>query len=163
MSFFIRTKVWDDMKDFKVIGYYICEIEDTPEYLQGIGRRMLSVSGCLGEQHPRWKCFLGGWIKGESQGYQERLQFNEEQYREFSETATCLFDARRLDVDSRFLRLSDAQGFYKKFCQAIPCHVICISTTREYFEILARELKGSNSHGLMNVQSPVPPSILPVQ
>lgn len=147
------------MEDFKVIGYYICEIKAIPEWLQGISRQMLSVSGCLGEQHPRWECFLGGWIKGELREYQERLQLNKEQYREFSETANCLFNARRLDVDSRFLKLSDAQDFYKKFCQALPCRVISISTTREYFEILAKELKGSNSYGLMNGENDSSPCL----
>lgn len=98
------------MKDrFKVIGYYICEIIDTPKWLPGFGRRILSVSGCIGAQHPRWECFMGGWIKGEVQEYQERLRLDKERYREFLETAGSLFDAERLD-----------------------------------------ELKGSNSHALMN-------------
>lgn len=45
------------MKDcFKVIGYYICEINDAPGWLQGISRQILSVSGCIGEQHPRCEC-----------------------------------------------------------------------------------------------------------
>ena len=97
------------MKDrFKVIGYYICEINDTPRWLQGISRQILSVSGCIGEQHPRWECFMGGWLKGEAREYQEKLRLDGEQYREFSETANCLFDAQRLDVDCRFLKLSDA-------------------------------------------------------
>ena len=39
-----------DMECFKAIGYYICEIIDTPEWLQGISRQILSVSGCIGEQ-----------------------------------------------------------------------------------------------------------------
>ena len=40
------------MECFKVIGYYICELCDTPEWLQGISRQILSVSGCIGELHP---------------------------------------------------------------------------------------------------------------
>lgn len=135
---------------FQVIGYYICEINDTPQWLQGIGRRILSVSGCIGEQHPRWECFAGGWKTEEAQEYQERLQLGKERYREFSETANRLFDAQSLDVDSRFLRLSDARDFYEKFCQALPCCVVSISTTMEYYEILLNELKDSNSHALMN-------------
>ena len=42
--------------NFKAIGYYICEINDTPEWLQGISRQILPVSGCIGEQHPRCEC-----------------------------------------------------------------------------------------------------------
>lgn len=93
---------------------------------------------------------MGGWLKGEAREYQEKLRLDGEQYREFSETANCLFDAQRLDVDCRFLKLSDAGDFYEKFCQALPCCVVSISTTMEYYKILLDELKGSNSHALMN-------------
>ena len=31
-----------------------------------------------------------------------KLRLDGEQYREFSETANCLFDAQKLDVDCRF-------------------------------------------------------------
>lgn len=51
------------MKCYQVIGYYICELCDTPEWLRGISRQILSVSGCVGDQHPRWECFMGGWDK----------------------------------------------------------------------------------------------------
>ncbi len=62
------------MEQFKIIGYYLCEITDTPKWLSGIGRRMLSVSTCLGEQHPRQECFLGRWRKGESEKYRKKLK-----------------------------------------------------------------------------------------
>lgn len=138
------------MDHFMTIGYYICDMMKTPNWLHGPGRQMLSVSGCLGEQHPRWECFMGGWCKGESEEYQKRLQMDEEQYREFTESVNRLFDAGRLDVDSRFLYLSDAQYFYERFYQALSCRLVSVSTTPEYFELLEEELKGSNSGGVMN-------------
>lgn len=139
------------MKDrFKVIGYYICEINDTPGWLQGISRQILSVSGCIGEQHPSRECFMSGWSKEEARKYREKLQLDRERYREFSETAGSLFDAKRMDVDCRFLKLSDAKDFYEKFCQALPCCIVSISTTMEYCKMLLNELKGSSSHALMN-------------
>ena len=135
---------------FKVIGYYICEIGDTPKWLQGVSRQILSVSGCIGEQHPRWECFMGGWNRGEAREYQGKLKLDQERYQEFAETANSLFDAGRLDVDCRFLQLSDAVDFYERFCRSVFCHVVSISTTAEYYEVLENELKGSNSYGLMN-------------
>lgn len=138
------------MEDFRTIGYYICEVVDTPEWLHGIGRHLLSVSGCFGEQHPKWECFMGGWGKGEGQEYQKRLRMNDKQYSEFLEVASHLFSRRRMDIDCRFRQLSDAQDFYKKFCRAIPCRVVSISTVPEYFQILEQELEGNNSYGLMN-------------
>lgn len=138
------------MEDFKIIGYYICEVVDTPEWLHGIGKHLLSVSGCFGEQHPKWECFMGGWGKGEGQEYQKRLRMNDKQYSEFLEAASRLFSSRRMDVDCRFRQLSDALDFYKKFCRTIPCHVVSISTVPEYFRTLEQELEGSNSCGLLN-------------
>ena len=110
-----------------------------PQWLQGISRHLVSVSGCIGEQHPRWGCFMGGWYKGEARKYQESLQLDKERYRGFSVTAGCPFDAKKLDVDGRFLRLSDAKDFYEKFCQALPCCVVSIFTTAEYYKILLDE------------------------
>lgn len=133
------------MECFKVIGYYICEVRDTPKWLHGISGQLLSVSGCLGEQHPGW-----GRDEDASREYQKRLMMQDEQYREFLETRNHLFDLRRMDVDCRFLQLSDTQYFHEKICPAIPCHVVSISTIPKYFEILEEELKGSNSHGLMS-------------
>lgn len=147
------------MEGFKVIGYYICEICDTPEWLQGISRQILSVSGCIGEQHPRWECFLGGWGKEDAREYQEKLGLDKKRYGQFREMAGRLFDAERLDADCRFLQLSDAKEFYEKFCQAVSCRVVSISTTAEYYGILADELKGSNSHGLMNGGNDNSPSL----
>ena len=102
---------------------------------------------------------MGGWLKGEAQEYQEKLRLDGEQYREFSETANCLFDAQRLDVDCRFLKLSDAGDFYEKYCQALPCCVVSISTTTEYYKILMDELKGSNSYALMNGENDKSPCL----
>ncbi len=138
------------MEQFKVIGYYICGIINASEHLQGIGKQILSVSSCIGEQHPKWECFMGGWSKGERQEYQNFLRMDDEQYKEFSDAANRLFELRRIDVDCRFFRASDAQDFYKRFCTGIACRIVSISTTKKYFKILAKELKGSNSHGVMN-------------
>lgn len=138
------------MEQFKIIGYYICEVIDTPEWLRDIGKHVLSVSGCIGEQHPKLGCFMSGWREGEKKKYQNFLRMNDEQYKEFSDASNQLFQRRRMDIDCRFLQLSDAQDFCKKFCSQITCHVVSISTTPKYFDMLAKELKDSHSHGLMN-------------
>lgn len=102
---------------------------------------------------------MGGWDKEALQKYQEKLWLNKERYRELSETAKRLFDAKRLDVDCRFLRLSDAKDFNEKFCRSVSCRVVSIATTREYYGILADELKGSNSYGLMNGENDSSPCL----
>ena len=138
------------MEQFKIIGYYICGVIDSPEWLHGIAKQVLSVSGCIGEQHPKWECFMGGWCKGESQKYKEFLKMDDGQYKEFADAANHLFDIGQIDVDCRFLQASEVQNFHKKFCSEIACRIVSVSTTPRYFEVLAQELKGSNSHGLMN-------------
>lgn len=78
------------------------------------------------------------------------MKLSDSQYREFSDAANHLFDLRRIDVDCRFLQASDAQKFYKEFCSEIDCRIVSVSTIPKYFEILEKELKCSNSHGLIN-------------
>ncbi len=138
------------MGQFKVIGYYICEIQTTPSGLKGVGNKMLSVSRCIGEQHPRWECVTGSAGEGEHREYQNILKLNNEQYRDCIESAERLFHRRQLDVDSRFLKLPDAKEFHKRFCTAIPCRVVSLSTTPRYFDLLAEELKSGNGFGLMS-------------
>jgi len=148
-----NTERREAVEPLKVIGYYVCEIcemKDTPDWLWGVGKRVLSVSGCIGEQHPKPKCFMGGWHKGESREYQKALRLNDERYGELAEAARRLFDLKRMGVDSRFYELSDAQAFCKKFCSALNCRVVSVSTTPEYLDVLAEELKGSNSDGRMS-------------
>ncbi len=140
----------DTTEQFKIIGYYICEVIDTPEWLRDVGKQVLSVSSCIGEQHPKQECFMGGWCKGERQEYQKLLKMNDGQYKNFLDAATQLFDLKRLDIDCRFLQLSDAQGFYKKIRSEINCRIVSISTIPKYYEVLEKELKGTNSHGLMS-------------
>ena len=132
------------MEQFKIIGYYLCEITDTPKWLSGIGRRMLSVSTCLGEQHPRQECFLGRWQKGESEKYRKKLKMDEEQYREFTEEAKRLFACGRMDVDCRLRHLTDARSFYRRICRAVPCRVVSVAVLPEHFEMIAEEWKESS-------------------
>lgn len=138
------------MDSFQVIGYYICETVEAPEWLRGVSSRVLSVSGCIGERHPKWECFLGGFRKGKSREYQKALGMDDEQYKALLEAANRLFTHKQIDIDSRFLRLSDAQDLYKKYFFNLPCRVVSISTAPEYFSVLAEEMAGSNSNGSMS-------------
>lgn len=133
------------MEDLKIIGYYLCGTTNAPEWLRGVGERVLSVSGCIGELHPRPACFMGGWRRGEDREYQRALMLDDRRYRELSEEAARLFSLRRIDVDSRFLCPADARTFRHRFCRAIDCRVVSVSTTPEYFRVLAGELEGSHS------------------
>ena len=61
------------MEQFRTIGYYIVKVIDTPKWLSGIGNHMLSVSSCLGEIHPKWQIYMGGWKKKEESGFHSFL------------------------------------------------------------------------------------------
>ena len=110
------------MEQFRIIGYYISEVVEMPGRPEGVGHKMLSVSGCLGEIHPKMECyFVNGWRRGERQAYQRRLKLSDEQYADYVETVGRLFDAKRLDIDCRFPDLSDAEDFYKlPFRNCVP-------------------------------------------
>lgn len=141
-------------KQFKVIGYYISEVIDMPVYLKKLGKYILSVSSCIGEMHPKMECYFTGitkvWNNEKRQAYQNKMKLNDAQYTSYVETLKNLFDSQYIDSDCRFLRLSDAVYFYKNFCSDISCHLVSISTTPEYFEILADELTDGYGNRLVN-------------
>ncbi len=125
------------MNQFKIIGYYISEVIDMPRYLKKLGERMLSVSSCLGEMHPKLECcFVNAWSDEEKRAYRIRLKLSEGQYADYVKTVQDLFACRHLDSDCRFRSLWDAVDFYEKFCGAVPCCLVSVSTTSEYYEIL---------------------------
>lgn len=132
------------MEQLKIIGYYIVQIVDTPEYLREIGGHMLSVSSCLGEIHPRWETYMGGWLKGEEREYRERLKMDDEQYKECSNAVQQLFIAKQLDVDSRFLNLSVLRHFYDTYLSATDYQIVSVSTSDKYLQVLKEEMHGSN-------------------
>lgn len=133
------------MEQFRIIGYYISEVVEMPGWLEGLDHKILSVSSCLGELHPKMESyFVSGWCRGERQAYQRRLKLSDEQYADYAETVGRLFDAKRLDIDCRFPDLSDAVDFYKKFCQDIPCLLVSVSTTEACLKVFAKELEGSH-------------------
>lgn len=133
------------MEQLKIIGYYICETVDLPQYLAGISTQLLSVSNCLGELHPKWEYLFDERHKGKTSEYQKRLQLGDEQYRALVKTARGLFQQGKLSIDCRFLQKSDAQHFYKQFCPAVACRIVSVSTTPIYFKLLAEELKRSGN------------------
>lgn len=167
------------MAQIKVIGYYICEVIDVPKGLFGSAgrgdaadpehtgeniRKFLSVSNCLGEQHPYRECLMETSLRLEEGEYQAMLKLDDAAYRALNETGRRLFDTKRIDVDRRFLYLSDAMELCETYFSALPCVVVSISTTTNYFGLLASELGRSAAahtlpdgkvipgccHGLMN-------------
>lgn len=133
------------MGQFRNIGYYIVEVIDTPKWLSGIGNHMLSVSSCLGEIHPKWQIYMGGWKKKEEREYQNQLRMDDGQYKDFVEVVNGLFISKQLDVDGRFSDLTVATHFYENYFCSDTYKLVSISTFDKYLEILAEELKGSNA------------------
>lgn len=132
------------MRPFRVIGYYICETTNAPAWLGGAADRVLSVSGCIGEQHPKRECFMGGFRKGQRREYQTILGMDDQRYKEFSDAAGRLFIQGEMDIDSRFSRLSDARDFYQNFCSGTSWRIVSVSTSPEHFVALAEELAGGH-------------------
>ncbi len=78
------------------------------------------------------------------------MRLNEERYGEMIETARRLFDLKRMDAASRFYQLSDARDFCQRFCPAVNCRVVSVSTTPEYFDVLAEGLMDCGTFGPVN-------------
>lgn len=133
------------MEQLRIVGYYIVEIVNTPKWLCEIANHIISVSSCIGEIHPKWQIYMGGWKKGEDREYQNKLRMDDEQYQFFSKDANQLFSSRKLDVDGRFSCLSVARRFYDNYFFGSTYKLVSIATCDKYLEILTQEMKNSNA------------------
>lgn len=76
---------------------------------------ILSISQCICDIHPNLNGCL--WDKHEDIkiSYKAQLGLAEEKYTHLVSTVVGLFNGKRLDIDGRFINLSDAQSFYTSF------------------------------------------------
>lgn len=140
----------DRMEKFRTVGYYICEYAEVPDFLYNISEKLLSVSGCIGENHPKldliWnnKC----WLKSERQNYIKKLRLSEGQLCNlFNDIGNI---NNYLDIDSRFTNLPDAVYFFNKYFSDINCTIVSVSTSDDFFELLSSEMYKTESFGIIN-------------
>lgn len=139
-----KLKGSEVMNDFQVIGYYICSVEDTPQFLNGISDKIISVSSCISYQNPRWECLVGGWLIGEEESYREKYKMSSEDYNAMVKEIRYLFNCGRMDTDSRFLYKEDAGNIFDKYFCGKDAMLICLSMEQKYIELLKNEFSGSN-------------------
>ena len=81
------------------LGFYICRIEDTPEFLNGISDKLISVSDCLCMHEPQI-CLCHGWIpNGDNVEYMEKLGLTSKQYLDYSKAIQNVFESGRYSMD----------------------------------------------------------------
>ncbi len=126
--------------EFITLGYYICEIVDTPEWLGDISQSMLSVTGCFGDVNPDLNyCFFLNNLKKQRKNYRGKYQLNEQNIKQLEEDIGRLFE-KDLAIDGRFRELEDANHFYNTYFSRSDCLIVSLSTTEEYWKILQKEL-----------------------
>lgn len=105
----------EDEEEFHIAGYYICKINDCPEYLNKISDKMISVSDCLCTHEPVLE-YLAGWKpNGDSVDYQKKCNLSRIEYESMSRDALQLLEDGVLMPDGRFINKSDAFAFYNKY------------------------------------------------
>lgn len=131
---------------FKSIGYYICEIVNTPDWLDGIGDKMISVSECLGKNHPVLSEFFGKSnlvsnrdFEKKRADYRSRSALSKKLFDQLYKETEQLFDSG-LSADGRFLNLIDAKHFYDKYFSEINCKIVSVSVPDECFAALKNEM-----------------------
>lgn len=130
---------------YKIIGYYICEPIEIPQYLVRTGK-MVSVSGCFGGTHPRLEtCFFANdyVTSKESEEYRKFWNISDEKQEKLTKEIGNLL-GKRLEVDGRFTHFLDARRFYEEYFSKGNCIIVSLSTTERYFDILKGELTGGN-------------------
>ena len=126
---------------FKTIGYYICELMETPKFLENPNESMLSVSGCFGGVHPDLSCcFFQNDQRDQRMEYKKKLNLSEEMFDAMKREISNVFE-KKLAIDGRFLDFSVAQHFCRTYFSGLNCVIVSVSTTDEYVKILDSEMK----------------------
>lgn len=134
---------------YKIVGYYICEKLDIPDFLGIKGNKLISVSGCFSGIHPNLThCYFINNRKKEQLEYHEKWSITEEKAIKLQRDIHSMFESC-LAIDGRFLYLKDAEKIREKYFATNKCIIVSVSTTEEYYEILTEELMG-NSSGINN-------------
>ena len=126
---------------YKIFGYYICEKMKVPDWL-GLDREtMLSVSDCFGGIHPELaNCyFLNDRIREQTE-YKKRWNLGSDRAAILQRDIGNIFESR-LAIDGRFVKLTDAEYFYRAYFDQDSCMIVSVSTTEEYYDILTCELQ----------------------
>lgn len=128
---------------YKIIGYYICQLVETPKFLDNISDKMLSVSGCFGCVHPDLtQCFFQNNM--DKKEYRNVLKLDDTKLSLLQDEIGRLFE-KDIAIDGRFLNKEDAQYLCETYFSALNCIVVSVSTTEEYFEILKMVLLNSSN------------------
>ena len=129
---------------YKIVGYYICEKLDIPNFLGIRGDELISVSGCFSAIHPDLTyCYFINDRKNERIEYHEKWNITEEKAIELQKDIHSIFESC-LAIDGRFLNLEDAKKIREKYFTTSECMIVSVSTTEEYYEILTEELSESS-------------------
>lgn len=118
--------------DYVSLGYYICKYESTSGYLSEISEKMISVSECLCIHEPQIFLCHGWKPKGDNEEYRCKCNLNKEQYLEMSSEITNLCSDEKYIPDGRFLNISDAKYFYKKYFDN-PQHILVSVITKSCY------------------------------
>ena len=113
------------------VGYFICRIVPSPDYL-GFGTdSFISVSDCLTDHEPQPSLCHGWKPRGDDKDYISRFA-DTETYIRMSEEMNELLEKRLFLVDGCFLRKEDAIHFYKDYFDS-PDNILVSVTTEEYY------------------------------
>jgi len=128
--------------DFLNFGYYIVEPSPIPEYLNLTCKQVLTVSECLCTIHPSLTGFLFHIeLVEQPLEYKKSLMLSDKEFTELQEMVLHLYNERKLDVDSRFIRFSDALLFCKKYLYNKPnAKVISIALESAYKDAFIEEV-----------------------
>lgn len=119
------------------LGFYICEIEDTPECLNGISNKLISLSECLCTHEPQI-CLCHGWKpNGDNIEYMKKLGLTQKQYSDYSNEVQKIFEKGRYFTDGRFSNEEDAKYFYRKYFNNQQYMLVSFATEYEYCAALA--------------------------
>lgn len=125
----------------QTVGYYLAEIVGKPNWINLTCSDILSVSNCICNLHPLLSEFFWQNLPDSlGKDYCKKLLLTEQSFQALKEDTEQLFDEKLLDVDSRFVHLSEAVDMYQKyFVELKQVRILSIATQEENYQKLLED------------------------
>jgi len=144
---------------FLCLGYYVVEPVPKPQYLKLKCRQILTVTNCICNLHPNlqgsfWQNQKGEIPQDEQTNYRKQLRLSDEIFNDLKVAVKQLFDARYLELDSRFVKLSDAVLFCKKYMYNLTdLKIVSIAIDDNFKDVLISAFNDVSWN--LNIQTPM--------
>ena len=136
----------DRQMNFVNCGYYITEPIEKPEYISLDCKYIITASNCICDHHPSLYGSFWPNHADKQKEYQRRLGLSDKEFEALKKMVAELFNAHKLDVDSRLASRPDALNLYTNYFHSLPnAKLISIGLENSHMDDFLSDVGGTSN------------------